>query len=382
MVVIKLMSKPVINVLIIDDNQSDYRFTEQFLKKIKLCDYNVEWISKFDDALSVLQKSQHDICLLDQNLGAKTGLQLMDQLKAYDFFYDRLPPIILLTGQGSLDIDMKAMQAGVMDYLLKDDISTDVLERAIRYAIQRRQVEKRLIRSNQELSRFASIASHDLQEPLRKVQAFGDMLLQDGGNTLTEQSQDCLTRMLKASKRMQDLIDAILHYSRVNTQGKPFETVDLGEIVQIVTELLEVQLNKTGGRIIVEGALPEIQADFAQIQRVFQNLIVNSLKFHKPGVPPVVKVYKQAELCDEEVTIVVEDNGIGFDDKHNERIFEMFQRLHGRNGYEGTGVGLALCRRIIDRHGGTIAATGEPDGGAKFFISLSKYHYNSENREI
>jgi two-component system, LuxR family, sensor kinase FixL len=234
-----------------------------------------------------------------------------------------------------------------------------------------------LARSNAELEQFAYVASHDLQEPLRKIQAFGDRLKSKSEGGLSPESLDYLTRMQSAAARMQILIQDLLSLSRVASNTKPFAPVDLGEVVRTAISDLEMRIQDAGGRVEV-GSLPVIFGDRGQMAQLFQNLIGNGLKFRKPGESPVVTI--DSEKIDGQIEVLpsgaagwriaVEDNGIGFDEKYQDRIFQIFQRLHGRNEYEGTGIGLAICRKIVDRHGGAITAHSSPGAGAQFIITL------------
>jgi len=236
-----------------------------------------------------------------------------------------------------------------------------------------------LMRSNHELEQFAYVASHDLQEPLRKIRTFGDRLESHCGPALDEIGHDCLQRMQNAAKRMQDLIDGLLCLSRVSTRAPSFAPVDLAVIVRDVVADLEVQIEKSGGCVEV-GRLPAIEADALQMRQLFQNLIGNALKFCRSEEPPVVKIEGRFVQAGEpprartrapaQCRILVEDNGIGFQQKHAERIFGVFQRLHLRDAYPGTGVGLSICRRIVQRHGGQITAHGTPGRGSAFEILL------------
>jgi PAS domain S-box-containing protein len=226
----------------------------------------------------------------------------------------------------------------------------------------------KLEQSNQALQDFASIASHDLQEPLRKVTAFGNMLKQKCHGSLEDHGRDYLERILNANQRMQSLLAGLLDYSRVATTAEPFKEVDLSDHIGEVLSDLEVRIVKTGGEIHV-GDLPVISADPTQMRQLFQNLIGNALKFHKPGEKPMVQV-RSVSKTDLECQIVVEDNGIGFDEQYLERIFAPFQRLHGRSEYEGTGMGLAICKKIVERHGGSITAKSTPGKGSLFIIDL------------
>jgi PAS domain S-box-containing protein len=235
----------------------------------------------------------------------------------------------------------------------------------------------RLEQSNRELQDFASVASHDLQEPLRKVQAFGDRLKTVSYGALDVQGRDYLDRMLNASKRMQSLIQDVLTLARVVSQANPFLPVDMGRITREVLSDLEVRIAETNALVEV-GDLPTINADAAQMRQLMQNLIGNALKFHRQGKPPAVRVYaEQADFgrtADGMFRLVVEDQGIGFDEKYLDRIFTVFQRLHGRSEYEGTGIGLAICRKIARRHGGDITARSVLGQGSSFLVALPVRH--------
>ncbi len=233
-----------------------------------------------------------------------------------------------------------------------------------------------LRRSNRELEQFASVASHDLQEPLRKIQAFGDRLQTRCAHELGEQGVDYLARMLASAGRMRSLIDALLAFSRVTTKAQPFVEVNLTATAEDVLADLENQVQRSGGRIEL-GPLPTLEADPFQMRQMVQNLIGNGLKFARSEHPPVVRI--ESRLLEPEgnngeaiarCEIAVSDNGIGFEEVYLDRIFELFQRLHGRQEYEGTGMGLAIVRKIVERHGGTITARSAPGEGATFFVTL------------
>jgi signal transduction histidine kinase len=226
----------------------------------------------------------------------------------------------------------------------------------------------KLEQSNQALQDFAYIAAHDLKEPLRKVMSFGNMLRQKSGDSLGRSGNDYLNRMLNATERMQSLLTGLLDYSRVAMAAEPFEEVDLSDLIGEVISDLEVRIVKTGGAVDV-GTLPVISADPTQMRQLFQNLIGNALKFHKPGEKPMVRV-RSVSSTDSGCRIIVEDNGIGFEEQYLERIFAPFQRLHSRSEYEGTGMGLAICKKIVERHGGSITAKSTPGSGSVFIITL------------
>lgn len=247
----------------------------------------------------------------------------------------------------------------------------DIAERKrVEEAIGQKAAE--LARSNAELEQFAFVASHDLQEPLRKIQAFGDRLKGKFGGAVAVEAQEYLERMQNAAARMRTLINDLLSFSRVIRRTEPFVSVDLAAVTKGVLGDLEVRIEKSGAKIQV-GELPVIEADPMQMHQLLLNLLSNALKFQTAGAVPVIKVRSRTfsalsgeQLCE----ITVEDNGIGFEEKYLEKMFAVFQRLHGRSEYEGTGVGLAVCRRISDRHHGTITAKSQLGQGAIFIVTL------------
>jgi len=251
---------------------------------------------------------------------------------------------------------------------------------------ERRKAEEQAIllteelrRSNRELEQFASVASHDLQEPLRKIQAFGDRLYGKFHGELGDVGADYLDRILASAGRMRSLIDDLLAYSRVTNKARPFVPVDLQQTVKEVISDLDGRLQQTGGEIKLN-PLPTIDADPLQMRQLFQNLLGNALKFRQPDTLPFVQVFcrqlpepnphDSSPTQPTHLEIVVQDNGIGFEQIYADRIFEVFQRLHGRDEYDGTGMGLAICRKIVDRHGGSITAESAPNHGARFIILL------------
>lgn len=231
-----------------------------------------------------------------------------------------------------------------------------------------RATDAELRRSNAELEAFAYVASHDLQEPLRKIQAFGDRLAQKAGDQLTAQCRDYLDRILSSATRMRRLIEDLLTFSRVTSRAQPFAPVDLNVTLREVLLDLDDLIEQTGAQLDA-ATLPTLDADPSQMRQLFQNLLGNALKFTKPGIPPRVR-FATEEAPPGHVRVVVSDDGIGFEPRYAERIFQVFQRLHGRAEYEGTGVGLAICKKIVERHGGTILARSQPGQGATFVLEF------------
>ncbi|MGA0557707.1 PAS domain-containing sensor histidine kinase [Larkinella sp. VNQ87] len=239
-----------------------------------------------------------------------------------------------------------------------------------------------LLRSNENLTRFAYVASHDLQEPLRKIQSFGNLLESQYAAGLGESGIDLINRMQSSAGRMSELIRDLLAYSRISTRQQSFDPVLLEDVILNVRETLELQIQQAGA-VIESDVLPTVHGDASQLGQLFQNLLSNAIKFGRPGVPPHIWItyellpgnalpatVQTARYASQYHLISVTDNGIGFDEKYADRIFEVFQRLHGRTSYAGTGVGLAICQKVVENHGGAIKARSQPGQGSTFRVYL------------
>jgi PAS domain S-box-containing protein len=270
--------------------------------------------------------------------------------------------------------------------------ATDIHEQKRIEAELERQVQARtrelkesnqdLLRSNENLTRFAYVASHDLQEPLRKIQSFGSLLQSQYATGLGENGMDMINRMQSSAGRMSELLKDLLAYSRISTRQQAFDPVSLADIVARVLETLELQIHQTGALIRVDD-LPTVNGDDSQLGQLFQNLLSNAIKFRHPDLAPQIQIsyavvpasglpqnVRTTREASRYHLFSVTDNGIGFDEKYADRIFEVFQRLHGRSVYSGTGVGLAICQKVVENHGGAISAHSQPGAGSTFKVYL------------
>jgi PAS domain S-box-containing protein len=240
-------------------------------------------------------------------------------------------------------------------------------------------INEALESSNHDLQQFASVASHDLQEPLRKIQVFSH-LLKEKQAELTPESRHYLEKIIDSSARMKTLIIDILNYSRLSATDIPSENVDLNELLKDLKEDFELTIHEKAAELHVKGTLPVIEVNKGQIRQVFQNIISNALKFSQPQLAPVITVeskrikeksFNSPELADGPFCLItISDNGIGFDEKYMDHIFALFERLHSKDKYEGTGIGLAIAKKIIDKHNGLITANSREGRGASFMIIL------------
>jgi len=283
------------------------------------------------------------------------------------------------------DIELAVSEMRIGDERMFTGVIRDISQRKRDMAELKKYAED-LRQSNFELEQFASVASHDLQEPLRKVQAFGDRLRLKYADKLGDEGQDYIERMQKSTVRMQVLINSLLTFSRISTNEQPYKPVNLNNIVKDVSDDLEIGIRENDVRLEVQH-LPVIEADALQMRQLFQNLIGNAVKYRRPDTDSVIVISAHitgshanpfGKKCSRICHIRVSDNGIGFDDAYAHKIFGIFQRLHGRSEYEGTGVGLAICRKIVERHGGVIEASGTENHGAVFIASLPVSHAQQE----
>ena len=245
---------------------------------------------------------------------------------------------------------------------------------------ERKKVEAELKQKNEALQDFSYVASHDLREPLRKVVSFTDILQEDYAEALDESGRDIFGRIINATQRMQDLLSALLQYSRIGWNLENAEPVELNNVLEEALQNLSVQIEQTQADIKSE-KLPEVEGDKTLLTQLFQNLLNNALKFSREGHPPKVHITSKRVKMDAAfpsrqkrgvagIRIQVKDNGIGFEPESVETVFKPFQRLHGRGAYPGTGMGLAICQRIVERHGGLISVKSQPGKGSTFEVVL------------
>jgi signal transduction histidine kinase len=370
-----------LTVLLVEDNPGDARLIRESLSDVEGNTFDLETADRLATALRRLSAGGIDAVLLDLALPDSRGRETFSKAKA------QAPtvPIIVLTGLGDEALALKMVQAGAQDYVTKIDLKGSVLSRAIRYAIEREKSEQQIRRFNEELEErvqertaelqaineeleaFSASVSHDLRGPLHVISGYSVMLEETYGRILDPEGRKYLQRIHGSVQQMADIIEDLLKLSRLGRQQLKLQTTNLNEIIGAILADCEpaIKARKIEWRI---GDLPEAECDQGLIKQVFTNLISNAIKYTRLHETAVIEIGQT--VMDGDCVITVRDNGAGFDMKHADKLFGAFQRLHRQSEFEGTGIGLATVRRIIQRHGGRIWAEGEVEKGAAFHFTL------------
>jgi signal transduction histidine kinase len=382
-------------VLLADDN-ADMR---EYVQRLLSAQFTVITAINGEEAFSKVLEFRPDLLLSDIMMPVMDGFGLLEKVRSHPVA--KHTPVIFLSARAGDEAKIEGLDAGADDYLVKPFSAKELLARVdanIRIARSRtehagrleeevkirtrelrelnvalRDLNLSLQKSNEDLQQFAHVASHDLKEPVRKIRTFSSRLRDEYGAALPEQARIFLNKIEQATTRMYSMIEGVLAYSILNGSEQTIESINLNVVMAHIEIDLEVTIAEKKASL-VSGRLPQIYGASVLIYQLFYNLINNSLKFARVGVPPVIEVV--AEVLQGEggteamAEITLTDNGIGFDQEHTDRIFDTFARLHAKDKYEGTGLGLALCRKIVDRHQGSIRATGEKNKGAVFVIRL------------
>jgi light-regulated signal transduction histidine kinase (bacteriophytochrome) len=320
-----------------------------------------------DEFLERVRHSHYDVILADYNLPSWNGMETVETLRREGLDI----PVIVVSGYLG---DLKAVDCikqGAADYVLKDHLLRlpDSVRSALREKKSReenRRSQEELARSNRDLEQFAYVASHDLQEPLRMVAAYTQLLAERYQGKLDENADKYIHYAVDGATRMQALVKDLLAFSRLGRKGMPIQPADCAVIIDLAIKNLQAAIEESSARVEC-GQLPTLVADASLLVQVFQNLIGNAIKFR--GTAPLV-VRITAEKLRQETIFSITDNGIGIAPEHAELIFEIFKRLHTRAEYPGSGIGLAICKKIVEQHGGRIWMESEPDHGCTFRFAL------------
>jgi len=373
-------------VLLADDNADMRDYVSRLLSE----HYHVVTAVNGEDALEKMIQLRPDLLLSDVMMPKLDGFNLLKNIRNHPDIKNI--PVILLSARAGEEAKLEGLDSGADDYLVKPFSAKELLARVegsiklarnriaqtevLEQEVKNRTLELRLLnislrRSNEDLQQFAHVASHDLKEPVRKIRTFGSRLQEEYGELLPDRARLFLDKIHNATERMYSMIDGVLAYSMLNASGQPIEKVDLNEVLKNIESDLEIIIQQKGG-IIRKGHLPIIEGASILIYQLFYNLLNNSLKFSHAHIRPVI--YISGEITgttDQPIAeIGFSDNGIGFDQQHAATIFDTFARLNSKDKYEGTGLGLSLCKKIVERHHGMITAMGTKNRGAVFTIKL------------
>jgi len=362
-----------LSVLLVEDSASDVELTLNELRRGGF-EVSVDVVQTAEDFASCLRSGSYDVVLTDYNLPQWTGIEALELLRqeGQDI------PLILVSGALPDVTAVNCIKEGAGDYILKDRLAR--LPAAVRSALQKKKLRddrehaqrdlaqkaEELARSNRELEQFAYVASHDLQEPLRMVAAYTQLLGEKYHGKLDEQADKYIGYAVDGAKRMQTLIQDLLAFSRVGRQKDAFSLTDTNAVVEQAVSNLTAAIGESGAIVKYDG-LPVVVANASLLAQLFQNLIGNAIKFHG-GTAPEIRVTAQKQAA--EWVFAVTDNGIGIAPEYLDDIFVIFKRLHTRNEYPGNGIGLAICRKIVEQHGGRIWVTSQEGQGSTFKFSL------------
>jgi light-regulated signal transduction histidine kinase (bacteriophytochrome) len=356
------MEQLSLTIVAVDDNPADFGILRRRLLKVPDLDCDIIHCPTAAAVQEVLANERVDCLFLDYNLGTQSGLDVLSEIRASG----NDVPVITLTGQGNEAVAVEAMKRGAQDYLAKADLTPEALQMAINNALEKVALTRKLAETQDELKQFASTAAHDLKAPLRRIRQFCQRLQETCQGKLDKEEYTLLDFMVQNADQMHRLVESLLAYTRVGRSETPLKPVALSGVMQVVMANLEPLIEETQALVSVS-AMPEVLGDETVLIQLLQNLVNNALKF-RGTAPPVVQVNSQHEGSVWHLTVT--DNGIGIAPQHHDEIFVPFRRLHAASEYEGSGIGLATCRKIVDQHHGRIWVESNLGQGTTFHITL------------
>ena len=355
-----------LRILIVEDDPSDVELVCHTLRSGG-CHADCDVVQTAGEFAAAIGKETYDLVLSDYHLPAWNGMETVEILRHSGVDI----PVVMVSGALGESKAVECIKQGASDYVLKDDLGRlpGAVGRALREKGLReahRQTQQELARSNRDLEQFAYVASHDLQEPLRMVAAYTQLLAERYQGKLDANADKYIGYAVGGALRMQALVQDLLTFSRVGRTGRNLRPVDMNGVVQLALSNLQAAMRETNAHVDYQ-QLPQVIVDATQMVQLLQNLIANALKFHGQEVP---HIFITAERGEREWIFSVRDNGIGIAPEHIETVFIIFKRLHTHEEYPGSGIGLAICKRIVEQHGGRIWVESRPGQGSTFKFSI------------
>jgi signal transduction histidine kinase len=364
---------PPFNVLIVEDSPEDRELYRRILMR-NAGTFRLHEASNIDEGLDTAQRMPLDCIVLDYQLPDGDGIDFIH--KYQDAKFGDGAAIVMVTGRGNERTAVEAMKLGALDYITKSSILEGFFTQSILNAIERQHLKGEIVRyqhelerSYQALSEFTHTASHDLKAPLRHIVSYCNLIQEDFAAKLDAKGLEYVKRLGVNAQRLQRLVDDLLAYSEVANSREEKSAVDCNAVVAEVIEMLEEPIRETGASITTAN-LPVITAFPLRMKQLFQNLISNALKYRSRERAPVIAI--RAKDMGAEYQFAIEDNGCGIEQEHAGIIFQAFKRLHTRDEIEGSGLGLSICRKITEMHGGGIWVESEPGKGSIFYFTIPK----------
>ena len=351
-------------ILIVEDNPEDREAYRRLFQQIGGEQFDIYESDSGEQGILYCQSNSPDCVLLDYQLPDLNGIEFITALHGSDGRPEI--PVVMLTGKGSESVAVEAMKLGAHDYLIKGDITAEALYRSVSNAIDKATMHRRLAQKQRELEQFAYVASHDLKAPLSKVQMAVKMLEQVCGDKLDEKAAEVLNVIGRSVEGMIQLVSDLLEFARAGGREVSWETVNLRILLSQVLANLEVPLRECDAEVET-GELPTIFGLKTGLNQILQNLIANALKF-RSGDRPCIRISSAREASQWHFTIA--DNGIGIPPESHQDVFTPLKRLHGKSAYEGVGLGLATCKKVVEHHGGKIWVESQLGKGSTFHFTI------------
>lgn len=359
------MTGESIRILYIEDDEDHAILFMEMLSAIDSISPVVVHKKTLQTGIEALSRQEFDVVILDLGLPESRGLETLSRFLNYGSYL----PIVVLTTTDDLQLSVAAIKAGAQDFLVKSEISANAIARSIRYAIERFGILNELEEKNENLNTFATAASHDLKTPLRNISLTIDFFRADHSDELTTDGHEALDKIQTSVSRLHSLVDSLMEFTKAGAKLSTSGAFPIKTAVEEAVTLLAREIEASRARITMDEHFPDVQGNYRLLVRVFQNLIDNAIKY-SGDKPPDIHV--GAKETPGEFVFSVTDKGIGVEEQYFEKIFEPLKRLHNQQKYPGSGIGLAVCKRIVTSHGGRIWVQSTPGQGSTFFFTLPK----------